>query len=411
MIDASRIQNGYSRILAWEIVIVTRRRTFVRTSLCLGLLVITHAVRADLHGGFQCIVLSEAFHSEGADFADINGDGHHDVVSGPFWYEGPNFQLRHRYMAGERLSIKGYSKHFFSFAHDFNNDQRPDILVIGMPGEAAQWFENPGTTDRLWAEHHVLDDCSNESPVLADVTGDGRLELICIHAGAYGYAQPDPNHPEQPWRFHRISPALGLGRFTHGLGIGDVDNDGRQDLLETNGWYQSTDSGFTHRLQKFAAAGGAQMFAYDFDGDGDNDVVSVQNAHGWGLRWFERRGQGDDTTWLPHVILNDRPNAQVDDVAISQMHALALADIDGDGVQDIVTGKRFFAHGGADPGAFQLPVLYWFRTVREPDRSSLRTASDSSSRRRGNAIDHGRHRQGWTRRYPGRETSWAPSSC
>ena len=333
---------------------------------------------------FERIVLSEQFYSEGADFCDIDGDGHNDVVSGPFWYAGPDFRSRHRYMAGSRISIKAYSPHFFSFVHDFNDDQRPDILVIGMPGQPARWYENPGvfaptsnsppndganTHKAHWKSHLALSDVGNESPTLTDLTGDGKPELVCVHGGVFGFATPDWSAPYESWKFTPINDKGGFGVFTHGLGVGDVDGDGQSDVLETNGWHQQQTpvaNGFREHAHRFAQAGGSQMFAYDFDGDGDNDVVSVQNAHAYGLTWFERRGEGDDMLWVPHPILTEQPNPQQQLPAISQMHGLALVDIDGDGIKDLVTGKRFYAHGGGDPGAFQLPVLYWFRTVRSP---------------------------------------------
>ena len=107
------------------------------------------------------------------------------------------------------------------------------------------------------------------------------------------------------------------------------------------------------------------MYAYDFDGDGDNDVVSSQNAHGRGLCWFEQRGESPDNIgFVRREILgasaSDNPYA----LTLSQMHALALDDVDGDGVKDLITGKRFWAHGGKDPGAQELPVLYWLKTKR-----------------------------------------------
>ena len=318
---------------------------------------------------FQQRLLSEAFHSEGACFADIDGDGQQDVVSGPYWYRGPEFRQRHAYTAGAPLSIRGYSPFFFTFAFDFNNDDHSDVLAIGMPGQPAYWFENPGSVGPLWKKHLALEGVGNESPLFADIDGDGRPELICLVAGNFGYAKPDPTDHRLPWRFTKITADRNYGAFTHGMGIGDVNGDGRMDLLETHGWWEQTErrgQPFQFHPQRFAAAGGSQMFALDIDGDQDMDVLSVQNAHGYGLTWFEQRGAGEANLFVPHPILTDDVADHPEGVSISQMHSLAVADVDGDGVQDVVTGKRYYAHGGGDPGAHALPVLYWFRTERTP---------------------------------------------
>ena len=311
------------------------------------------------------VILSRAFQSEGTAIADFNADGHPDVVSGPFWYAGPEFTSRTAYMPSIDVSIAGYSAHFFSFTHDLNSDGRPDILVVGFPGQAAHWFSNPGDVTGYWPKHVALEGVGGESPDFVDLTGDGKPELVCVSDGAFGFGSPNPEKPTEPWAFTPVTPKGAYGAFTHGMGVGDVNGDGRPDLLERNGWWEQVAEEKLFRLHAFpfAQSGGSQMFAYDFDGDGDNDVVSVQNAHGWGLTWFEQRPRVGDIGFVPHVILPNQLDAK-SPVNISQMHSLALVDFDGDGVKDLVTGKRYFAHGGRDPGAFHLPVVYWFRTVR-----------------------------------------------
>ena len=108
------------------------------------------------------------------------------------------------------------------------------------------------------------------------------------------------------------------------------------------------------------------MLVYDVDGDGDNDVVTSKAAHAYGLAWFENvPGAGGAIEFHEHRIMGERSEENDYGLVISQLHAQALADMDGDGIQDIVTGKRFWAHAEHDPGSLEPAVLYWLQTVRD----------------------------------------------
>ena len=93
------------------------------------------------------------------------------------------------------------------------------------------------------------------------------------------------------------------------------------------------------------------MYAYDFDGDGDNDILTTLAAHGYGLAWYEQvKTDTDEITFNEHIIMNREPDENRYGLKITQMHAIDLADFDGDGIKDILTGKRFWAHGAHGDG-------------------------------------------------------------
>lgn len=352
------------------------------------------ALAEEIHT-FKRIQLTDQFWSEGANVGDLNNDGASDVVSGPWWWEGPGFARRHEYYPatqtfelklGPMTSVRvpgfegtlgrenKYSDNFFAWVLDFNADGWNDILIVGFPGTGTSWFENPKGREQHWVRHTIFERTDNESPVFTDLTGDGRPELVCITNGRYGYAAPDWGAPSKPWTFHPISPDNKYGNFTHGLGVGDVDGDGRRDLLEKNGWWRqpaslADDPVWEFHEQRFGD-GGAQMHAYDVNGDGLNDVVTSLAAHGFGLAWFEQYRDGRRIGFRQHVLVNREPSDSPYGVKFSEIHAIALADMDGDGLQDIVTGKRFWSHGRTgDPDRNDAAVLYWFRLVRRSDRS------------------------------------------
>lgn len=317
--------------------------------------------------------LTDKFYCEGAHYGDFNQDGKMDIVSGPYWYAGPDFTEAHEIYTPEPYEPKSYSKNFLCFTGDFNRDSWTDVFVVGFPGAESWWFENPKNQDGHWKRHVAVAVTDNESPWVIDVDGDNQLDLAFHTGGFYGYATVNSDAPEQPWTFHRVSDQIAGGRFQHGYGVGDVNNDGRKDLLFAQGWLEqpeSLDGDPLWKLHAFPfAPGGSQMHVYDFDGDGDNDVLTSLQAHAYGLSWYENTGKDGAVEFRERKILGDKPEDNAYGVCFTQMHSIDLADVDRDGVLDIVTGKRFWAHNGNDPGGNDPPVLYWFKTVRKADGS------------------------------------------
>ena len=317
------------------------------------------------------IVLTDKFYCEGAYFADFNKDGHVDVVSGPFWYEGPDFRKKHEYRPVKAFSPKGYSDNFLTYAGDFNADGWADIFCVPFPGKDGYWYQNPAGKGAAWKRHLALKGVDNESPMWTDVNGDGRPDLLCCNRGFIGYATYDPAKPGEPWKFNPVSPKGRYGRFSHGIGYGDVNGDGRVDLLESGAWWEhpaKPEPGKPWKKHPFRfAAAGAQMFAHDIDGDGLSDVITSWHCHHYGLLWYKQlRDAAGKITWKQNVILPPKPDLKSDALRISQLHAIELVDMNGDGLKDILTGKRFWAHGPrGDPEPNAPAVVYWFELRRD----------------------------------------------
>ncbi|MGN6490601.1 MAG: FG-GAP repeat domain-containing protein [Agriterribacter sp.] len=306
---------------------------------------------------FKKHVLSTEYISEGVAVADVNKDGMMDVLAGTFWFEAPGWKRHEITTPYIHPSIGGYGNSFLNFTMDVNQDGWTDLVKVGFPSKEAYWYENPQNKGGHWKERLVYPSVGNESPAMVDVDGDGRLDLLCNDPAKKKviWVKSPSVKGDTTWTTYAISndTVRGTNLFTHGLGWGDINLDGRKDVLIREGWWEAPADPKQPDWIFHAANWGAecaQIYTLDLDGDGDQDVIT-SSAHNYGIWWHEQvKDVNGNITWKQHDIF----------AAFSQSHGMAMVDMNKDGNPDLLTGKRFWAHNGNDPGEKEPAVLYWF---------------------------------------------------
>jgi len=315
-------------------------------------------------------------HAEGITTLDMNGDGRLDILSGAYWYENPGPQggawKRHQYRTvgihDEFVSDSG------EWTIDVNHDGAPDVITYGWIENGLWWYENPKKPNVMWNRHLICNSYDTEGGWMGDINSDGKPDLVLAHYNHSGILWVDFSGPkpvvhhlgEDHSRDKNVGNANGIIHIVssgskaedgHGIGIADINGDGKADILTPYGWFENIDASRDqwkwHPDWNLGDAG-FPIIGYDVNNDGKMDIIYGQ-GHSYGLFWLEQQGSGVGRHWIRHAI----------DESYSQIHALKLVDLDGDGEPELLTGKRYRGHSGHDPGSYDPLVVYYYKINRK----------------------------------------------
>jgi len=297
---------------------------------------------------------------ECASVLDVDGDGDLDIASGRNWYENPHWTKYADFRDGAETNGPETDNNS-EFAMDVDFDGKTDVVSSGwMFMKGAFWYKNPGNKKDVWKSTRIHIALNMEGVIHGDIDGDGDEDILCNHWGLVkGQGMTWLEHIDKaPWFVEHV---VGTQGDVHGNGLGDINGDGRMDIVTPVGWYEqparSTDPQWPfHGDYRFVPAkhrgGGAShpILVFDVDEDGLNDIL-IGSSHAYGLAWLQQIvDSSGKRTFKTHWI----------DTEYSQFHTLALGDLTGDGKPDLVTGKRLFAHHGSDIGAGEPLYAFWY---------------------------------------------------
>ncbi len=305
-----------------------------------------------LGGHFVPHVLNAESTFSAAGIDDIDGDGDFDVICGGFWYENPMIggdggSHWHKHFVRDVAEIGGRFDGYSHLSYDVDGDGDTDFINVNYRSKSIYWVEHPPDLADEWKRHVIGLPGSMETGILVDVDADGLLDIL--PNGSKFAAWFQAKKQGQGTVFTRIElPGEVAG---HGIGFGDVNGDGRGDVIGRNGWLEApenTTSGewIWHAEFEMSQRASVPIVVDDIDGDGDSDLLWT-SAHGYGVFWEEQIRAGE---WKHHVI----------DESWSQGHTPLWIDL-GDGQKELVCGKRWMAHEGKDPGAYDEKVIYRYQ--------------------------------------------------
>lgn len=302
------------------------------------------------------------FRGEACAVADFNNDGKLDIIAGSFWYEAPQWKPhKFRFLEGKLdpqgkthtvdSNGKGYHDDFTNIPLDIDRDGLTDVVTCSWFSKRFDWYRNSGSASVMWPMTISDEGVNFEAGDLCDIDGDGKqLEILPHCKDTRWYEIGDRN---------LIVHTVSSRELNFGGGVGDINGDNRPDIIRPDAWYEAPADPRKGKWIEHPLAIGSieegksehtpQILVYDVDDDGLNDLVT-SSAHRYGIFWYKQVRQDPNISFEQNII----------DKSWSQAHSLTLADLDEDGDLDLVTGKRFYAHNGSDPGAEEPLGVYWY---------------------------------------------------
>ena len=299
------------------------------------------------------------YRGEACEVGDFNNDEKLDIIAGEYLYLAPDWKAKKIRTITSDIDDqgKGYNWDFMNAPLDVDGDGLLDVVSCSWHGKQIEWYRNTGPDGGEWPVTPIEKNGNYECGELWDIDGDGRREeILPAVTGTWWYEVGKDADGNRTVLKHMVDEK----RHAWGCGCGDVNGDGRPDLLRPGGWYEAPADPRSGKWNEHPLALGSieegevdhtpQILVYDVNSDGRNDIVT-SSAHKYGIFWYEQNADG---SWKQHVI----------DQSWTQAHSLTLADLDADGDLDLVTGKRFMAHNGHDPDGYGKLGVYWYELDR-----------------------------------------------